>query len=703
MSAYDNPTIIQDGEGVSGWATMAQQISQSSVAMVNAFADAASKRYAIAKKEKETDNRLLSGINFEQSKFNAGQITKLEDSGAPEGLIDQAKKILNARLVGGDHIINGEKQSFGLGTVKEEFLLSNKSGELDDKTKNEYMSSILKGEKGIDQFLKWSAKLKTDEQDWKAMQAGGDGSHFAVGTNAKDRRENLMIAALNYSTTPQPIPGMISKKILKTINKGQDTSSYGADVDYTFKLKKSDKRYLDATGEGGYWSHYKEDKDGYITVKVSKNLDDWDGNSINKQSLKEIDSKVAMKPFLSADGSISKKYQLMLTTETDLAKYGSGQKGRERKKSYVDIPAIEKGLKDTIDSQTNEIVTGIFQPGADGSSQAFMRNKYNQEGNIDYVKEVANGTTTVDEVREDIREMVRNNLMSQYGLGFEQVENPSKPGEYMTVAQSDPILGELRQGKLTTEIIEDIKANGGATAQLGELKDGATYYFYQKDSDVNATEAGPTTKTPRKLTGPEKKALGYNNTVDSILNDPKGDMNTLGQIGDKKLEQVKNTSIYRLMGPPDKKGARTKLWEGQLIPGVNNSQYVRGFKNALGLVEGTNFVMPPPDKMQKADPTTKINQTLFQGLSNLQNDESIASLLSTEVAGIDGKLTKLSDIVSKVPGFSITDTWNNQLHIKSPIKNADGAFNKKFSLPLTDKTKKEVQRMLDLTITKLNE
>ena len=52
MSAYDNPTIIQDMYGAKAWAAAANQVSNASVNMVKSFADAAIKRAEKVRKDR---------------------------------------------------------------------------------------------------------------------------------------------------------------------------------------------------------------------------------------------------------------------------------------------------------------------------------------------------------------------------------------------------------------------------------------------------------------------------------------------------------------------------------------------------------------------------------------------------------------------------------------------------------------------------
>ena len=91
MSAYDNPTIIQDMYGAKAWAAAANQVSNASVKMVDSIVQAGIKRAEKAEKEKKASDALFSSITIKQSEAANGTFNSEEWKNKPESLIEKLK------------------------------------------------------------------------------------------------------------------------------------------------------------------------------------------------------------------------------------------------------------------------------------------------------------------------------------------------------------------------------------------------------------------------------------------------------------------------------------------------------------------------------------------------------------------------------------------------------------------------------------
>ena len=110
MSAYTNPTIIQDLYGAKAWADASSQVSAALVSGFKEVVDARNKQADIVQKKKEIYQK--SYISAEQKALEASEANfiKLENEGADKGFIEQAREQVEYEMYGGVYEYKGFKK-----------------------------------------------------------------------------------------------------------------------------------------------------------------------------------------------------------------------------------------------------------------------------------------------------------------------------------------------------------------------------------------------------------------------------------------------------------------------------------------------------------------------------------------------------------------------------------------------------------------
>ena len=278
MSAYDNPTIIQDMYGAKAWAAAANQVSNASVKMVDSIVQAGIKRAEKAEKEKKASDALFSSITIKQSEAANGTFNSEEWENKPESLIEQAKSWNDYAMKGGIHTINGKEIDFGIGSIKAEMLV--KDSNVSPEEKINYMKIVNDRTNALKTFGQEAALVLTDEQDYLSTSAGTMGGSYFSGSNPEERFESQLVANSLYNKNGIMPDGFKVEKIYDRRFKNNNAST--SDSFLTLNIKTNIDNPLLPEGMVEKYKN-QQDKDGNIIINKEYNLSDgsWSSNIIN--------------------------------------------------------------------------------------------------------------------------------------------------------------------------------------------------------------------------------------------------------------------------------------------------------------------------------------------------------------------------------------------------------------------------------------
>jgi len=311
MSAYDNPTIIQDMYGAKAWAAAANQVSNASVKMVDSFVQAGIKRAEKAEKEKKASDALFSSITIKQSEAANGTFNSEEWENKPESLIEQAKNWNNYAMQGGMHTINGKEIDFGIGSIKAEMLVKDSNVSPEDKIN--YMKIVNDRTNALKTFSQEAALVLTDEQDYLSTSAGTMGGSYFSGSNPEERFESQLVANSLYNKNGIMPDGFKVEKIYDRRFKNNNAST--SDSFLTLNIKTNIDNPLLPEGMVEKYKN-QQDKDGNIIINKEYNLSDgsWSGNIINPAELENADYISASKGLTNEAGVFSDKMEVPLAS-----------------------------------------------------------------------------------------------------------------------------------------------------------------------------------------------------------------------------------------------------------------------------------------------------------------------------------------------------------------------------------------------------
>ena len=174
MSAYTNPTIIQDLYGAKAWADAATQATGAIVQGLNKMQEHIQKQADIVQKKKEVYQK--SYISAEQKALAASEANfiKLEDEGADKGFIEQAREQVEYEMYGGVYEYKGFKKDYGIGTIKMAAEV-NSNLDLDPDKRKEYQKAIAGQQRTFSNFSKEAAIPLADKEDFEKVIRGEKG------------------------------------------------------------------------------------------------------------------------------------------------------------------------------------------------------------------------------------------------------------------------------------------------------------------------------------------------------------------------------------------------------------------------------------------------------------------------------------------------------------------------------------------------
>ena len=499
MSAYDNPTIIQDMYGAKAWAAAANQVSNASVNMVKSFADAAIKRAEKAEKEEEDRSALEASVIRRQSEAANKNFNSEAWANAPKSLIEQAKEYNNFSMLGGVHVYNGVEVDFGIGSVKADMLVSDSNTSPEDKIK--YMAIVNDLNNSLKTFSTEAALVLADEEDFNnSLTSKGS---FYSGNNASERFDSQLVANALYNKNGIMPDGFeVDKRYSKVF---KDKSSKLSQTLLSFDFKTNINNPLLPEDVRKQYEN-KQDKDGNIVIKKEYNLSDgsFNGNLINPAELENADYISASKGLTNEAGVFSDKMEVPLASSSNI------QKGKDINvqtvSKWMDVGAYESAVGETVKKQAGEAFSLMNQ--TQQGFEAYLRNVQPRSAMPEYNKLLENKKLTPDEIVNLLEETEMKSAKYKVGL----LEGVSDPDGFQMV-----------QRPITQAEIDDLKAAGIPAAE--NMNAGDMQYFKTKSTEKQKPKpggrgSGVSTSEEERLLAKTKKALNKSeeSAMKSFLN-----------------------------------------------------------------------------------------------------------------------------------------------------------------------------------------
>lgn len=470
MSAYDNPTIIQDMYGAKAWAAAANQVSNASVKMVDSFVQAGVKRAEKAEKEKKASDALFSSITIKQSEASNGTFNSEAWENKPESLIEQAKNWNNYAMQGGLHTINGKEIDFGIGSIKAEMLVNDSDTSPEDKIN--YMKVVNDRTNALKTFGQEAALVLTDEQDYLSTSAGTMGGSYFSGSNPEERYESQLVANSLYNKNGIMPDGFKVEKIYD--RRFKDNKASTSDSFLTLNIKTNINNPLLPEGMVEKYKN-QQDKDGNIIINKEYNLSDgsWSGNIINPAELENADYISASKGLTNEAGVFTDKMEVPLASTSVIRK--GGDLDVQTVSKWMDVGAYESAVKDTTEKQATAAYALLGQN--QQAFEAYARNMQPKSIMPEYNQLLKDGELNEASIMKLLQEQEMASAKYKVGL----LEGPSDEGGFQMVQRP------IKQSE-----IDDLKAAGIPAAENMEVND--MQYFKTKSKE----KSKPTDKTSGK-------------------------------------------------------------------------------------------------------------------------------------------------------------------------------------------------------------
>ena len=502
MSAYDNPTIIQDMYGAKAWAAAANQVSNASVKMVDSFVQAGVKRAEKAEKEKKASDALFSSITIEQSKSSNGTFNSEAWENKPESLIEQAKNWNNYAMQGGLHTINGKEIDFGIGSIKAEMLVNDSDTSPEDKIN--YMKVVNDRTNALKTFGQEAALVLTDEQDYLSTSAGTMGGSYFSGSNPEERYESQLVANSLYNKNGIMPDGFKVEKIYD--RRFKDNKASTSDSFLTLNIKTNINNPLLPEGMVEKYKN-QQDKDGNIIINKEYNLSDgsWSGNIINPAELENADYISASKGLTNEAGVFTDKMEVPLASTSVIRK--GGDLDVQTVSKWMDVGAYESAVKDTTEKQATAAYALLGQN--QQAFEAYARNMQPKSIMPEYNQLLKDGELNEASIMKLLQEQEMASAKYKVGL----LEGPSDEGGFQMVQRP------IKQSE-----IDDLKAAGIPAAE--NMEAGDMQYFKTKSKEKSKPtgktggNSGNSTSTEERLLAKTKKALNKSeeSAMKSFLN-----------------------------------------------------------------------------------------------------------------------------------------------------------------------------------------
>lgn len=468
MSAYTNPTIIQDLYGAKAWADASSQVSAALVSGFKQVVEARNKQADIVQKKKEIYQK--SYISAEQKALEASEANfiKLEDEGADKGFIEQAREQVEFEMYGGVYEYKGFKKDYGIGTIKMAAEV-NSNLDLDSDTRKKYQKAIASQQRTFNNFSKEAAIPLADKDDFEKVISGEEG-YYLSGTGA-GQYTNYLVGSSIYNK-PLPSNVEVTNRAFERIqNSKGDLESI---MKLSFKIKAGTPEAASYSDESKY-----PVVDGYINVDWSRNLSDgsWDGNIARQNIIPKIDYNAQAKEFnVVKNGQLNKQYKHKLA--------GTKTKGdtldQVKSMEFVNVDGALSSMKNLFNAKAGTI-TRMLQGSPTDQQDAYNYLESLGRAGIDYADQIKSGKFSAEDVQQEILGYINDDFLTHFNLGQER-----DPATGKFVNQKVNGL-ELQKRMITQEQIDELKEAG---VDVSNVKPGTEQYFYIEESDVSKPTRG---------------------------------------------------------------------------------------------------------------------------------------------------------------------------------------------------------------------
>ena len=495
MSAYTNPTIIQDLYGAKAWADAATQATGAIVQGLNKMQEHRNKQADIVQKKKEIYQK--SYISAEQKALEASEANfiKLENEGADKGFIEQAREQVEYEMYGGVYEYKGFKKDYGIGTIKMAAEV-NSNLDLDSDTRKKYQKAIAGQQRTFNNFAKEAAIPLSDQEDFEKA-INGDEGYYLSGTGA-GQYTNYLVGSSIYNK-PLPSNVEVTNRAFERIqnSKGELESV----MKLQFKIKAGSPEAASYSDESKY-----PVVDGYINVDWSRNLSDgsWSGDIARQNTVSNIDYNAQAKEFnVVKNGQLNKQYKHKLA--------GTKTKGdtldQVKSMEFVNIDGALSSMKNLFNGRAGTI-TKMLQGSPTDQQDAYNYLESLGRAGIDYAEQIKSGKFSAEDVQQEILGYINDDFLTHFNLGQER--NPST-GKFV----NQKVNGlELQKRVITQEQIDELKEAG---VDVSNVQPNTEQYFYIEESDV-AKASRPRNNNPSK--SPTEKQQDKIDFADDVANSP---------------------------------------------------------------------------------------------------------------------------------------------------------------------------------------
>jgi hypothetical protein len=487
MSAYTNPTIIQDLYGAKAWADASSQVSAALVSGFNQVVEARNKQADIVNKKKQIYQK--SYISAEQKALEASEANfiKLENEGADKGFIEQAREQVEYEMYGGVYEYKGFKKDYGIGTIKMAAEV-NSNLDLDPDKRKEYQRAIAGQQRTFNNFSKEAAIPLSDKEDFEKATSGEEG-YYLAGTGA-GQYTNYLVGSSIYN---KPLPSNVevtNRSFERIQNSKNDLESV---MKLSFKIKAGTPEAASYSDESEY-----PVVDGYIHVDWSRNLSDgsWSGDMARQNIIPKIDYNTQAKEFnVVKNGQLNKQYKHKLA--------GTKTKGdtldQVKSMEFVNIDGALSSMKNLFNAKAGT-VTKMLQGNPTDQQDAYNYLESLGRAGIDYAEQIKSGKFSAEDVQREILGYINDDFLTHFNLGQER----DSSGKFV----NQKVNGlELQKRMITQEQIDELKEAG---VDVSNVKPNTEQYFYIEESDVAKAKksSGDGSKT-RTGDGDERKLQRY--------------------------------------------------------------------------------------------------------------------------------------------------------------------------------------------------
>jgi len=481
MSAYDNPTIIQDLYGSKAWAAAAGQVNEALASGLDTMVKNREKQADIVAAKQKMYNKSYVQAEIKQTELANTNFSLMESEGKPPGLIEQAQQLSEYEMYGGVHTYNGVEKDYGIGSIKA-MAEVNANLTLDPDLRKKYLKLANEQKANLTNASKEGALVLTDEKTAQAVLSGDPKSYW-FGDSEEEKYTNYLVASGLYN---KEIGGGV--EITKKYNREQVKGKSNSILDVQIKIPVGSVQAEAYKDDQGFKKGVNV-KDGNIIIDWKRNLTDgsWDGNLAQTSTVEAIDYNAINKDNGSiVNGELSKAYKHQLT--------GTITKGdtQDQKEilTFVNVDGFINGADKTIQARADTLAQMALTGSKDDKGDVYHYLESIGYAGINYAQGVKDGTVSKETVSTAFKQYIQQDMLSHYNLGQE------RNGEGKFVNQKVNGLA-LSTRTINQDQIDELEKNG---VDVSNIKAGTEQYFYVDAKSTDKESSGSNRGNSRNKT-----------------------------------------------------------------------------------------------------------------------------------------------------------------------------------------------------------